>query len=265
MFKYLTAIVLLSLSFFSFSKCLKLEKSNLAFCKYERFDVWLSCKQKAAILSHTILGQDFGSENTSNRSYFLDKEASELNCQQISKKTYTSEKKGFDVGHLIAIDHFDDNKRQALQTNTMVNMVPQASSFNRTGAWKKTESLTECYRDDPLYSPLTIYAGVIYGNDKSNDHYSISHGLPKTPDYLWKLIYSESLNKYELWVMLNNNTSRTNTLKSSRKSINALIEYIEDENDPMYLPVLKTLIELNAKSPENMELINTADCHRRLG
>ncbi|MEZ8282124.1 DNA/RNA non-specific endonuclease [Vibrio splendidus] len=107
---------------------------GIAYCSYDRFSVWLSCSQKAATLSMALIGTDNGSENTSNRRYFLDETAKKIQCQQSSKNTYSSSVKGYDVGHLIAIVHFDDNQIEANQTNVMVNMVPQAKSFNRNGA-----------------------------------------------------------------------------------------------------------------------------------
>ncbi|KAB0287050.1 DNA/RNA non-specific endonuclease [Vibrio fortis] len=154
----------------SHANCYKAPKGDIAYCSYNRFEVWVACKQRGAILATAELGPDTGSEDTSNRNYFLDPFAKEFGCQQWSDSTYASHHKGYDVGHLIAIDHFDDNYVDALQTNVMVNMVPQASSFNRNGAWKQTETLTECYRDEKSLGNLTIYAGVIYGNDISNDY-----------------------------------------------------------------------------------------------
>lgn len=247
------------------ANCVQSEANNVAFCEYSRFSVWLSCTQKAAVLSMAEIGADNGSESTTNRNYFLDETAKALSCQQNSDKTYASHQQGFDVGHLIPIDHFDDNKAQALETNTMVNMVPQAQSFNRNGAWKKTEYLTECYRDEPDLTPLTVYAGVIYGNDTTNDFYSQSHGLPETPDYLWKLIYSQSANTYDLWIMENADTSTASTLPNSRRSIHSLITNLEGENELHYLPVISELLKISVREPEQIELKNNPQCRRRIG
>jgi endonuclease G len=264
----LKKVITIFISIFAFdvnANCVKAEVNNIAFCEYSRFSVWLSCTQKAAVLSMAKIGVDTGSESTKSRNYFLDESAKTLSCQQTSDATYASHTKGFDVGHLIAIDHFDDNKSQALETNTMVNMVPQAKSFNRNGAWKKTESLTECYRDDPELTPLSVYSGVIYGNDTSNDFYSQSHGLPETPDFLWKLLYSESSNKYDLWIMENADTSTVSTLRNSRRSIDSLITNLEGENELHYLPVISELLKISVREPEQIELINNPQCRRRIG
>lgn len=238
---------------------------DVAHCTYERFEVWLSCEQKAAVLSMAEIAVDKGSENTSNRNYFLDESAAALSCQQTSDDSYASHHKGFDVGDLIAIDHFDDNKSQALQTNTMVNMVPQATSFNRNGAWKKTESLTECYRDDEHLAPLSVYAGAIYGNNASNDFYTQSHGLPETPDFLWKLIYSRKANQYDIWVMANSNASKAATLPSSRRTIASLMKILADEKEAHYQPVIEILSNIKALSPEHIEIKNNPRCRRRIG
>jgi hypothetical protein len=118
--KKLTALVLgIGCIFNASANCVKSDLTNTAFCEYERFSVWLSCKQKAAVLSMARIGPDHGNENTTSRNYFLDDSATALSCQQSSSKTYASQMKGYDVRHLIAIDHFDDNQAQALQTNTM--------------------------------------------------------------------------------------------------------------------------------------------------
>jgi len=252
-------------TFNTFANCVKSDLTNTAYCEYERFSVWLSCKQKAAVLSMSVIGPDKGNKNTTNRNYYLDPSAKALSCQQSSDDTYASYKKGYDVGRLIAIDHFDDNQTQALQTNTMVNMVPQTKSFNRNGAWKKTESLTECYRDEESLTPLTVYSGVIYGNDSSNDFYTQSHGLPETPDYLWKLIYSNQANKYDLWVMRNSNESKVSTIPSSRRSIDSLTTLLDGENEVHYAPVIFELLKIQVKNPTQIEIKNMTQCRGRIG
>lgn len=261
----LILLVSLGCIFNTYANCVKSGLTNTAYCEYERFSVWLSCKQNAAVLSMAKIGPDQGNDNTTNRSYFLDESATALSCQQSSDKTYASQQKGYDVGHLIPIDHFDDNQAQALQTNTMVNMVPQAKSFNRNGAWKKTESLTECYRDEESLTPLTVFAGVIYGNDSSNDFYTQSHGLPETPDYLWKLIYSPKANKYDLWVMKNSDDSKASTLSTSRRTIESLIELLNGENGIHYSPVISELLKILVKKPSQIEFKNIPQCRGRIG
>jgi endonuclease G len=262
---FIIAVAIVGLSSSSYANCYKAAKNDIAYCSYKRFDVWLACRQRGAILATAELGPDSGSEDTSNRNYFLDQTASELACQQWSDSTYASHHKGYDVGHLIAIDHFDDSYVDALETNVMVNMVPQATSFNRNGAWKKTESLTECFRDEKSYGSLTIYAGVIYGNDISNDYYSVSHGLPNTPDYLWKLIFFNRINSYDLWVMSNKDESTAKTLSQSRRTIDSLIQTLEGEGESYYNPVIFELLKIRVKKPKQIELKNNSHCRQRIG
>jgi endonuclease G len=234
------------------ANCVKFDANNFAYYQYERFSVWLSCTQKTAVLSMAVIGVNKGSENTKSRNYFLDDSAKGISCQKTSDETYASYKEGFDAGHLNAIDHFDENEPQALQTNTMANMVPQATSFYRNGAWKKTESLTECYRYELELSPLTAYSVVLYGNDQSNDCYSECHGLPETPDHLWKLIYTLSANQYDLWIMKNSNTSNVSTLPNSRRSITSLITMLDEENELHYIPVIAELLKIRVKTQSKL-------------
>lgn len=264
--KWTSFIIAVAFSGCSFAECHKdIPAEGLAECKYNKFTVWLSCNKKAALVSWAVIGKDQGSENTSRRNYFLDDSASKISCQQTSNKRYTVAKKGYDVGHLTAIDHFDDDIVDALQTNVMTNMVPQASSFNRTGAWKRTETLVECYRDEDYLSPLHVYAGTIFGNDLSNDHFSVSHGLAHTPDFMWKLIYSPSAKKYDAWIMLNDNSSKVATLEESRRTLPSLISSLTSQNDNEYLPVIKALQDIQKLKPQHIKMHFGTKCNRRRG
>ncbi len=132
--------------------------------------------------------------------------------RQSSRSTYASVLRGYDVGHMSAINHFDDNQAAALETNHMTNLLPQASSFNQRGAWRETEKLVECYRDEVGYAPLWVYQGPIFGDDISNDHFSISHSLPQTPDFYWKVVYSEGKNTYDAWIIPNENEAKAKSV-----------------------------------------------------
>tara|TARA_R110002153_G_scaffold48668_7_gene137267 strand:+ start:570 stop:1400 length:831 start_codon:yes stop_codon:yes gene_type:complete len=247
--------------------CVQSDKYNgIAECTYTAFNVLLSCSHKAAILSYAEnVTVDNGRSDTSSRSYKLDDTAEELNCQQSSYERYAPVNSIYDVGHLTAIDIFDHDKDIALETNVMTNIVPQARSFDRTGAWKRTETLLECYRDEDGYPPLKVFSGVIFGTDSTNDHFSGSHNLPQTPDYLWKLIYSESKREYDAWIMLNDNSSNVASLKSSRRNLDALVTALESQNNPAYLPVIEKLTEIKEASPKFEELKWNSRCHHRKG
>lgn len=240
--------------------------SDTMYCKYNRYKVWVSCELKLPILSKSSITSDIGNKDTSSRAYKLDPSASALSCQQSSNDTYSSFKKGFDVGHLTPIDIFDDNIVDALQTNYMTNMVPQASSFNRTGAWKRTETLTECYRDD---EELTILAGILVGNNTSNDHYADSHQVIQTPDHLWKLIFLHESQKYDLWIIPNHDSSKAKNLPEFRQNIDVLLQSLKSEHGSRYNLVVEEISNIRALvSPGESgrkELVYNSNCHKRKG
>jgi endonuclease G len=236
--------------------------SGITECHYQRFSTWVSCKHKGNLMSWFELSEDVGSENTKSRNYKLDPEPALDSCQQISNDTYVQ---GHDVGHIAAIDHFDESTENALETNFMTNLLPQASSFNRSGAWRKSERMTECYRDEDGYAPLSIYAGPVYGKDTSNDLFSSSHGLNRNPDHYWKILYSASKNEYDAWVMPNHNDSKSANLPSYRRTLSALITTLKDENDSVYNPVIGVIETIETKNPKQIEMRNNPRCHRRRG
>lgn len=280
----------------AFTECFANKPAEgLLTCNYNAFTTWVSCKDNLALLSFTeVLSKDIGFKNTSNRDYFLDPSASKMNCQQTSDSTYASVREGFDVGHLTAIDHFDYDKADALQTNVMTNMVPQAWKFNRNGAWRRTETLVECYRDEynfttkrqtehspededvdannttnnDLPSNIHVYSGVIIGHDLNNDFYERSHGLRRTPDYLWKVVYAPQTKQYDAWLMQNSNSSTVATLNHSRKSLRSLISTLANqsgEDEGLYAPVVDKLTEILERDPTHIELNYTGKCHGRRG
>ncbi|MFT4938067.1 MAG: endonuclease G [Paraglaciecola sp.] len=249
-----------------FANCSEnLPQAGMAECEYSAFSVWMSCKHKAAVLSWATIEQDSGSQNTSNRHTSLDPSAIPLHCQQNSVASYKTGSADYDAGYLTAIDLFDYDKNVAQQANVMTNIVPQATLFKRFGAWKRTELLAECYRDEEGYSPLLILSGVIFGNDLSNDNFSASHGLPKTPDYFWKLIYSESKNSYDAWIMQNSNSAKIPTLKASRKDLSSLIIVLKSQADEDYLPVIKKLMRVGNDATKFEEWVYRSSCHHRKG
>ena len=123
-------LLLTTLPLTAFAACTRdIPAAGMVECKYQRFTTWISCGQNATVLSFHSLGTDNGSVDTSNRDYKLDTDPALAGCQQSSDDTYASERSGYDVGHMSAINHFDDNQDQALETNHMTNLLPQASSF----------------------------------------------------------------------------------------------------------------------------------------
>ncbi len=85
--------------------------TGMATCEYNIFTVLLSCKDRLAVLSTLHkLEADTGNENTSSRSCFLDETTNIQYCQQSTDDHYVLTNKDFDVGHLTAIDHLDNNQ-----------------------------------------------------------------------------------------------------------------------------------------------------------
>ncbi|MCP4996614.1 MAG: DNA/RNA non-specific endonuclease, partial [Gammaproteobacteria bacterium] len=149
------------------------------------FTVWLDCDHRGPLMTRFNAQRDVGNEKRKS-SFKLDPDISK-NCQQYSGKTYkapTGATSKYDRGHIVPANLLDHTAVGIAQTNFMTNIVPMASKVNRHGAWRYTEILTDCYRD---IDELQIYAGVVWGDDESDDHFIKSHGIV-TPDHLWKLI-----------------------------------------------------------------------------
>jgi endonuclease G len=131
------------------------------------------------------------------KSFHLDNDL-ETACQQTSTKTYKhpecipsgNRRKSqfcYDRGHIVMADHMDSDPVTMYESNTMTNIVPQASGFNQAGgAWRFTEDLIECTRDMASIDKQVIFGGMIY-DDSSNDYFLESHGIP-TPDLYWKVV-----------------------------------------------------------------------------
>lgn len=140
----------------------------------------------------------------------------------------------------------------------MTNLLPQISSFNRSGAWRETEKLVECYREEDL-APIEILAGPIFGDDQSNDIFSISHGLPQTPDYYWKVVNSPGKALFDAWIMPNQKTATKSKLPGYRRSIEAIIAAMQGAE--YYRPVIERLKTI--QSATQIELKNRSFCSSR--
>ena len=240
--------------------------AKLMTCNYERYAVIVSCKYRMALLSSLSINSDIGNSITSNRRYYLDPQASSLNCQQTSSKQYSKVNSDYDVGHLTAIDHLDDDIHAALQTNAMTNLVPQNKVMNRYGAWKRTETLVECYRDDITeQNGMDVLSGVIIGSSIENDHFENTHGLLSTPDYMWKVVYFRNENQYDAWIIPNTNSALASNISDYRKSLEKIIdELIKDNKSEHKFSVLK-LGNIQQKKPTNFEMIYDRKCKHRIG
>jgi len=180
------------------------ETSGLLRLNYEGFTIWLDCTKRGAVKFRYNAQRDTGDFKRSKKFFFDPSIPSE--CQQISVKAYG---KPYDRGHLIPANHLDYSPTAIRQSNTMTNVLPQASNMNR-GAWVQTEEITECYRD---IDELLVIGGVIWGNNPDDDYFVETHGV-KTPDAFWKVIIrgAGQDERAIAWIIPNSQDAKRNML-----------------------------------------------------
>ena len=150
--------------------------------EYRGFKIWIDCDKRAAVKFEYQVGLDTGDVDRKKfGSYGFDKDLPER-CRQRVTDTYNPYLPDFDKGHLVPFNHMDVNVETAIETNFMVNILPQANKMNR-GAWFQTELITECFREH--YPPLTVIGGPIWG---PSSRLLESHGV-EVPEYFWKVIF----------------------------------------------------------------------------
>ena len=167
---------------------------------YPGFTLWYDCALGGAVAARYEIGPDTGSLER-DHAFFLDENLPEGCKGQTSTDTYASVPNApddYDLGHLVPANHLDDRKDAIAASNVMTNITPQQSSFNRTGAWRKTEKLIECWRDEADKGPLIIWIAVVWGTDASNDHFIQSHGIV-TPDRFMKLVFRPVTGEVVAW------------------------------------------------------------------
>lgn len=184
---------------------------------YGGFTLWLDCSKRGAVKFRYKAQRDTGNNKRNNR-FFLDPNVPS-ECQQASTKAYG---KGYDRGHLVSANHLDYSVTAIAASNTMTNILPQASGMNR-GAWELTEEIIECYRD---IDELLVIGGVIWGNNPVDDYFIKSHRI-KTPDSFWKVIIRSPGQDERViaWVVPNSSEATKNNLDRYLVSIDDL----EDE------------------------------------
>ena len=74
-----------------------------------------------------------------------------------------------------------------------------------------------------------VWAGVLWGNDSSNDFFLNTHGIA-TPDYWWKVVIRMDTGEYVAWIMPNDKQSKAGKIDSYLVSIEELA------NAGAYLP-----------------------------
>lgn len=192
---YLSTVILASLSTLSYA-------DNIETLEYPNWQIEYNCDKKGYQYFHYVTVPDSG--NIGRVSKFTREDRLPEGCGQKSTYSYKLPKGSpitYDRGHGVHQNIWDHNQDLMILSNKMANIVPQASQLNRRGVWRKTEELTECYRD---IGTVEVWGGVIWGDDSSNDHFIVSHGVV-TPDFLWKVIKFPN-GEVNAWLMPNDNT-----------------------------------------------------------
>ena len=199
--------------------------------QYRGFTVWLDCTENGAVLFRYELDQDTGRVSRSG-SFKVDPSVP-AGCQPSSGRSYRTATVDpstgtWDRGHLVPANHMDHSKDAMKDTFFVSNILPQQSTFNQAqGAWSRTEVISECYRD---ISKLTIWGGVIWGTDASNDFFVNTHSL-RTPDFWWKVIFRHDTKAYVAWLFPNHSSataSNTDDFLISLNDLKAEIEVVPD-------------------------------------
>ena len=180
--------------------------------EYRGYKIWLDCDKRAAIRFEYKVGLDIGDVKRSDHPCCIFDQDLPERCRQKVTDTYNPYLPGFDRGHLVPFNHMDVDEKTAVQSNFMVNILPQASRMNQMGgAWYQTEQITECFREH--YPPLTVIGGPIWG---SSSEELPSHGI-LVPDYFWKVIYHS--NDSIAWIIPNNQIAAKDKLDGYLTSI----------------------------------------------
>jgi DNA/RNA endonuclease G (NUC1) len=138
---------------------------------YEGFTIWLDCERRGAVKFRYNAQRDQGDLERPS-TFRMDPDAPER-CQQTFTHAYSHPDPKYHRGHLVPANHLDHSETAMRQSNFMTNILPQTQALN-LGAWKRTEAITECYRD---IDELLVIGGVIWGDDAADDHFTQSHGV----------------------------------------------------------------------------------------
>ena len=168
---------------------------NFTELRYNNFTLWYSCERKGTMFFSFETIPDAGDAKKPG-SFHYDDDLS-IECQQTSLGTY---KPGnlWHRGHLVAANLWDHSDEAILETNVITNVIPQTRTSN-IGAWRRTEAITDCKRDE---TTVSVFGGVIWGTDQTNDHFIGSHGI-ETPDKLFKILITSN-DEVIAWVIPNN-------------------------------------------------------------
>ena len=207
----------------------------------------MDCQTRLPVAVQYKVGKDTGTEERYS-SYINDDTllAEAPQCHPLtahSFRTYQAVLKrggiaqSYDVGHLAASNHLDDNAKSSKIANQYSNLAPQASVFNRRGgAYFHTESIIECHRD---IEPLFVVAGTIDDPTTTDSDFFSSTFGQTTPDYWYRVIYWSETNVYKAWLMPNSPSATDDNLLQGRYDIDLAVLV---ENIPVHLEFFESLM-----------------------
>ena len=167
---------------------------------YPGFRIWHDCALGGPLAAQYEIGFDTGTLDR-DHAFFLDPDLPAGCAQQTSTDPYAAPPwaLSYDRGHLVPANHLDDRQVAVSGSNVMTNIMPQESGFNQYGAWRETERRIECWRDR---NPVSIWIGVLWGEDANNDYFLSSHGI-LTPDAFVKLVINKDTGSAIAWYLEN--------------------------------------------------------------
>ncbi|MFQ5598519.1 MAG: DNA/RNA non-specific endonuclease [Nitrospiria bacterium] len=193
---------------------------------YRAFTLWMDCERRhGAVAFYYELGPDRRDLPHDRGNFGFDPKVPAA-CQPQSWRSYrttTVNPKGgtWDRGLLAPGNHMDNSKTAVRQTYYLTNTLPRNTNFNEPGgAWHHTELISECYREISL---LKIWGGLVWGNNKENDFFTVTHGI-ETPDFWWKVIYRTDKKSAVAWLFPNHHTALASKIDQFAVSIDHIKE-----------------------------------------
>lgn len=128
----------------------------------------------------------------------------------------------YDVGHLVAANHFDSDAELIEATNFMTNVVPQFADLNRY-AWLVTEMITECAREGDGNENVFVIGGCVWPENPKP--IEVIGKMEKVgyqiliPDFCWKIIATPRRGHVAFWIP---NTSKAKISKSKKLGKNGV-------------------------------------------
>src|SRR5690606_9404644 len=158
--------------------------AHLIELRYSRFTIWYDCERGEPRRFAYRLDRDIGT--LARQDDFRPDRSLPTGCKgQHSDKSYNQVPR-FHRGHLVPVNHLDEDPVAMSESNLMTNIVTQLAEHN-SHTWGRTEQLIDCMRD---IRPVEVIGGVVYGDspeNQANDFFVDSHGI-RTPEAFWKVL-----------------------------------------------------------------------------